>query len=354
MFEYWLLIILCSISVSQILLILFYLLVKKKGSNTHKIMFGSLLIIWSIFVVGSLILLMSGQSLFLYDLGHLMNLTIFLVAPLLYIYSLKLFNPNSLKNYKIIIHSIPFILVFLYSFNQIVIEKELFYVFTPTAIKLLTLLFLQNIVYFVLILKDINRLQNGKKDESKLKIFRFLLISTIIIFSLKLIIFLIWNVFQNTELCIFLTSIFFVTVFIIVNSTIIFSLNFPELLVGSFKYQYSQIDKQSLDEYLKRISDYLLSDKAYTDPLLSQEKLSKKIKIQKNLISQVINESTGLNFNDYINKLRIDFAKKLFFSEKDKNILEIAYMSGFNSKTTFNNAFKKFTNKTPTEFRKSL
>ncbi len=354
MFEYWLLIILCSISLSQILLILFFLLVKKKGSNVHKVMISVLFIVWSIFVAGSLILLLPLRNLYLQDLGHLMNLTIFLVAPLLYIYFSKLFKTDFVFDFKSLVHALPFVVIFLYSFNRIVIENDLFFVFTPTAIVLLTFLFIQNIVYFFLILKDIKNLQKGSRDRSKLKLFRFLLTATTILFLIKLIIFIIWNILRYNELCIFVTSIFFGVVFIIVNSVVIFSLNYPELLVGSFKYQRSSINTKDLEDYISKITDFLTHEQAFTDPLFTLERLAKKLRVQKNLISQVINESSGLNFNDFINRYRIDFAQDLFRSDKEKNILEIAYLSGFNSKTTFNNSFKKFTGKTPKEFKKSL
>jgi AraC-like DNA-binding protein len=90
------------------------------------------------------------------------------------------------------------------------------------------------------------------------------------------------------------------------------------------------------------------------DPLLSLERLSKSVRIPERILSQVINQSSGLNFNDFINKYRTEHAQKLLKDEPNKKVLEVAYECGFNSKTTFNSAFKKFTGQTPSEFKKNL
>ena len=70
-------------------------------------------------------------------------------------------------------------------------------------------------------------------------------------------------------------------------------------------------------------------------------------------LSYIINDKFNLNFYDFINKYRIEESKQyLNKSSNIKTVLEIAYKVGFNSKTTFNSAFKKYTDMTPSEFRK--
>ncbi|MFA8436978.1 MAG: helix-turn-helix domain-containing protein, partial [Marinifilaceae bacterium] len=70
----------------------------------------------------------------------------------------------------------------------------------------------------------------------------------------------------------------------------------------------------------------------------------------------IINQGHGLNFNDYINQFRVEEFKRLLqdpqFSKE--TLLAVAFEAGFNSKTTFNTAFKKFTGMTPSEYRRSL
>ena len=71
-------------------------------------------------------------------------------------------------------------------------------------------------------------------------------------------------------------------------------------------------------------------------------------------LSKTINDESGFSFSDYINSLRVEKAKQLLASEdfKEYTILSIGLECGFNSKSTFYLAFKKFTNTTPTDFRK--
>lgn len=61
------------------------------------------------------------------------------------------------------------------------------------------------------------------------------------------------------------------------------------------------------------------------------------------------------HFFDFINEYRIEKAKKILKdpTQKELTILEILYQVGFNSKSSFSTSFKKYTGKTPTEFRKS-
>ena len=347
--------ILCSITVFQILLISFYLFIKRKGSTVNKALIVALLVTWAVFITGSFLLLAPSLKLITYDFAHLLNLAIFLAAPILYIHFKSLFHSGYKINSKeLLIHSIPFILIFAYLFNYIVIEGKTKYVFYPTAIYLISFLFLQNILYFYLMLKEIKTVPETNGNRAKLKLFRFLLRSALVIFSIKLVLFIVWNILRYNDICIFITGIFFVIVFIIINSFVIFSLNNPDQLLGTAKYQSSNISHEELPDYLSKVSNYLSTQKSFVDPLLSLERLSKSTKIQEKLLSQIINQSSGLNFNDFINRYRIEYAQELFREDSSKKVLEVAFECGFNSKTTFNSAFKKFTGITPSIFKKKL
>jgi len=73
-------------------------------------------------------------------------------------------------------------------------------------------------------------------------------------------------------------------------------------------------------------------------------------------VSQVINEKLGKSFFELLASYRVEEAKKILSDEKRSNITveEISELVGYNSKTAFNNAFRKITGKTPSEFRKSI
>jgi AraC-like DNA-binding protein len=100
----------------------------------------------------------------------------------------------------------------------------------------------------------------------------------------------------------------------------------------------------------------LRNEKPYLDPQVSLSNLSEKLSISTKHLSQVINQSFNKNFFDFVNTYRIqEFQQILTDSRDDKlTVLEVMFQAGFNSKSSFNTAFKKETGLTPTEFRKTI
>ena len=344
----------CYISIFQILLICFYLFFKKGNHLQNRRLLIALLLVWAVFISGSFILISTKKSVFAYDIGHLMNLSIFLVAPILYLYFKSLFVPGFKLSSGEAIHLLPFAAVFTILAREIMAQGAIKYVFYPEAIYLISLLLMQNLCYFYLIMRDLNGMQGDDIDRSKVKLYRWFLSSAAILFGLKLLIFLTWNVMKFTDICIFITGIFFIIAFIIINSLVIFSLNNPSLLIGAFRYQNSGMNREELEENLKKITALFTDKKMLSDPLISLERLSRTLQISDRALSETINRMCGLNFNDFLNKYRIEYATELIREDESRKILDIAYEVGFNSKTTFNSSFKKFTGQTPSEYKKSL
>ncbi|PLX05451.1 MAG: hypothetical protein C0598_14695 [Marinilabiliales bacterium] len=107
------------------------------------------------------------------------------------------------------------------------------------------------------------------------------------------------------------------------------------------------------DEKLREINTYMIEEEPFLDPDLSINKLARYLKMQKRELSILINHNLNKHFFDFINDFRIEKAKKMLV-EPDKNdltVLEILYHVGFNSKSSFNTAFKKHTGFTPTQYR---
>jgi len=107
-----------------------------------------------------------------------------------------------------------------------------------------------------------------------------------------------------------------------------------------------------INEWKPKIEILLTKDKLYEDPELSLTQLSKLLKTNPSVISKVINQGFQMNFNDLINFYRVEAVKaKLNTGEqKLQTLLGIAFDCGFNSKATFNRAFKKFASVTPKEY----
>jgi len=106
----------------------------------------------------------------------------------------------------------------------------------------------------------------------------------------------------------------------------------------------------------KKINKYIFEQKKYLDPYISLESLSKELNMSSGHLSNLINNYSKRHFSDYINDFRVKQVKKIIKDKEYVNytIVAIGLESGFNSKSTFYSAFKKFTNLSPTQFRKQL
>ena len=107
------------------------------------------------------------------------------------------------------------------------------------------------------------------------------------------------------------------------------------------------------DKDFNRIQDHIIENKLYLDPLLSMEALASDLGMSKSYFSRLINSYSDYNFSDYINSLRVAQAKKFLANDEfsEYTIVAIGLECGFNSKSTFYSAFKKFTSQTPTSYR---
>jgi len=120
------------------------------------------------------------------------------------------------------------------------------------------------------------------------------------------------------------------------------------------KYKTIPIDSKRIGDVIAKLLHLMDEERLFLDPDLTLNKLSLRLRVHYNHLSRIINERFGLSYNDFINKYRIEEARKKLAvpEEKESTILDIAYSTGFYSKSVFNAAFKKFTGMTPTEYRK--
>jgi AraC-like DNA-binding protein len=117
----------------------------------------------------------------------------------------------------------------------------------------------------------------------------------------------------------------------------------------------SRLPEKRKQEILKQLK-IVINEKIYLDPRCSIDFLAKKTGTNSKYISQVINEDFGESFLNYINKLRIEEAKSILKKQSTRlySIEGVGNMVGFQSKSTFNNHFKKFTGMTPSQYLKTL
>ncbi len=131
---------------------------------------------------------------------------------------------------------------------------------------------------------------------------------------------------------------------------------FFKVSVKPQKYETSGLSEKQFNEIKSKLSDVMLKGKPHLNSELTLSDLADKLGTSLKNLSRVINEGFGQNFFDFVNTYRITEFKELARSSsyKDMTLLAIAYEAGFNSKTTFNTAFKKITNQTPTEYIKNI
>ena len=128
-----------------------------------------------------------------------------------------------------------------------------------------------------------------------------------------------------------------------------------EIETNQEKYKTSALEQFQKDIIRDRIKFVMDQRKLFLQPDLTIEKLAIEIKTNKSYISQVINETENQNFSSFLNDYRIREARRLLIDPEHRNLTieTIARIVGFNSKSAFNNAFKKFTGLTPSFFIKN-
>lgn len=133
------------------------------------------------------------------------------------------------------------------------------------------------------------------------------------------------------------------------NNTVLISSEFESATINRKDEFINTKHRQEFNE----IKDHIISKKLYLDPLLSMETITSELGISKSHFSKLINAYSTYNFSDFINALRVEQAKKFLSNDDFKayTIVAIGLESGFNSKSTFYSAFKKFTSLTPTSHR---
>lgn len=117
------------------------------------------------------------------------------------------------------------------------------------------------------------------------------------------------------------------------------------------KYKTSALSEDNLQHIANKLENAMQQEKIYLNAALSLPILAKSINTSSNYISQTLNERLQVNFFDYVNGYRVKHAKNEL-TNSNKTVLDIAMDAGFNSKSAFYTAFKKYTGITPMQYRK--
>lgn len=122
---------------------------------------------------------------------------------------------------------------------------------------------------------------------------------------------------------------------------------------GEVQQGIKKVLPTNLHPYLDKLTRLMQEQKPYLDPELTLESLAAMVEVHPKVLSQILNTGMEQSFYDFVNSCRIEEAKKMLSDTQyaHLSILGIALECGFNSKPTFNRAFKKFAHMSPSEFK---
>jgi AraC-like DNA-binding protein len=376
--------ILFIIVIFQLLFTAFFLFTHEKARRLSNSLLGALFLAICLNLADNFLLIkrfyFSYPSLALWSVWMLL-----LFGPLLYLYTQSvLFRDFSLAGRKWL-HFLPFI--------ALTLVTEIGWQLEPRQVKLSILdhiyvrnipayqywdtgfIFLHFFVYITFSLRLIRHFRQtlGDRFSDLQRLNISWLSSTLIFFTIAMIVAALNGFMGLTPLAnyfYFVFTLILLILFVYINLVILKAMQRPALFAGIReeeqppkeeeqppkgvpKYASSLLTPEESKSLLHRLQQHMQTTKPYLEPELTLEELSAQLSLRPKILSQVINENTGQNFFDFVNRYRIGEAKRMLTDPTDKKITvqEILYVVGFNSKSSFNTLFKKYTGVTPSEFK---
>ncbi|MEN8797944.1 MAG: helix-turn-helix domain-containing protein [Flavobacteriaceae bacterium] len=121
-------------------------------------------------------------------------------------------------------------------------------------------------------------------------------------------------------------------------------------------YRQSRLRPEQILEYERKLIDIMENEKIFMNQKLSIHEVSDRIDVPRRYISEVLNSHMKVSFQEFVNRYRIAAFIERLHQPKYKNytLFGLASEMGFNSKSTFNSAFKKATELTPLDYKNSI
>lgn len=147
-------------------------------------------------------------------------------------------------------------------------------------------------------------------------------------------------------------------VFVLINALFIYSVVYAHQLLTTHHHEEddtkSKAEEKLTDTAIAKVQAGMEKDKLYLKQNLNIEEFSKRIDLPVKEVSAVINKHYGTNFFEFMNRYRVEEAKRLLGdpAQADKTVLDILLQSGFNSKSAFHRFFGRLVGVSPTEYRK--
>jgi len=113
----------------------------------------------------------------------------------------------------------------------------------------------------------------------------------------------------------------------------------------------NEISKNSKRLSWNELKEIILNERYYLRPEVNIEEMARHLKIGRTTLSKFINMEENMNFNGWINSLRIEEAKNLLIQQPNLNLIEISELVGYSESSNFSRQFKLITNESPSVWR---
>lgn len=316
------------------------------------------------------------------NLGMLRTTFAFLQIPVFYLYVLSVCYSDFKLKPKYLIHLLPFLivnLILLPRFYAVDLASKISFLQNRQnmiELQLIHILFHVQIVVYItavfVLLKRTKKLYLENHSGTSINSYNWLFQFTTVLTILYLIA-LVKNIFKFSDYPYISEWIKIGIVpfqLIIICWYLYKALNHPDLfrnidsklkLVQDIISEEKNSEQKTANEKeynqeLIKLQQYMVEEKPFLNPSLTIQDVSAAIQIPVRDLSLLINHKLEQHFYDFVNTYRIENAMNILkdVTKNKVTILEILYDVGFNSKSSFNTAFKKHTGNTPTTYRKSL
>ena len=113
-------------------------------------------------------------------------------------------------------------------------------------------------------------------------------------------------------------------------------------------------ETRRMESLFTRVKEMMEESRPYLDPDFSEIKLASLVFSNQNYLSRTVNAMSGMNFKQFVNGYRVQYAEELMAKNPHMQVKELAVLSGFNSTPSFNMAFKLFRGMTPGRYMKDM
>lgn len=336
-----------------------------RGNRQANRLLGSLLLLYSLHLL-HIVLYWSYALLWMPHLWGVAWFLPYLYGVLLYLYSRALLDPEFELRKGQIVHFLPFLLCTL-AFSRFYLLPaetkrhllEASYALAGTTPNLFVLVVwaLQFVHFLVYALASLRQLGTIPADEMRSRWLRRL-------FAAFAVSFCCWFLYgfsvsfgvpYSRGIDVAATLAMTASIYAIGYG----ALRAPELFVGEVgrlgrgKYEGSPLTEEQIGQYRERVVAVMKSTRPHVDSGLRLPDLADLVDVPPHQLSQVLNQGFGQRFNDFVNRYRVEEAKRLLSdpARRDESLLSLAFEAGFNNKTSFNQAFKKYTRMTPSRYR---